>query len=87
MSEAAPDAVEYVPAAQAAHADWLVAPDKPEYVPDRQAWQAEADLTPTSDDHVPALQFWYDDAPGTGQYTPVGQSRHSDSVQDPFFDA
>ena len=67
MLEAAPDAVEYVPAAQAAHADWLVAPDKPEYVPDGQAWQAEADLAPSVDDHVPALQFSYDGAPGAEQ--------------------
>ena len=67
MLEAAPDAVEYVPAAQAAHADWLVAPDKPEYVPDGQAWQAEADLAPSVDDHVPALQFSYDGAPGAAQ--------------------
>ena len=75
MSEAAPETVEYVPAAQATHTDWLVEPDEPEYVPGLQAWQAEADLAPTLDDHVPALQFWCEDAPGTGQYAPAGHSR------------
>ena len=85
MSEAAPDTVEYVPAAQASHADWLVAPDEPEYVPGLQGWQAEADLAPTAVDHVPALQFWNDDAPGTGQYAPAGQTRQFDSDQELLF--
>ena len=57
MTEAAPDAVEYVPAAQATHADRLVAEVKTEYVPGGQAWQAEADVARSSDDQVPALQF------------------------------
>ena len=55
--EAAPDAIEYAPAAQATHADWLVAAAEPEYVPGGQAWHADPDFAPTSDDHVPALQF------------------------------
>ena len=58
MSEAAPDAVEYVPAAHATHADWLVAASELEYVPGSHARQTEADLAPTSDDHVPALQLF-----------------------------
>ena len=57
MTEAAPDTVEYVPAAQATHADWLVAEVNTEYVPGGQAWQAEADVAPGSDDQVPALQL------------------------------
>ena len=57
MTEAAPDAVEYVPASQATHADRLVAEVKTEYVPGGQAWQAEADVARSSDDQVPALQF------------------------------
>ena len=75
MLEAAPDAVEYVPAAQAAHADWLVAPDKPEYVPDGQAWQAEADLATALDDHVPGEQEVYSFKPSAPQNAPAGQSR------------
>ena len=57
MTEAAPDTVEYVPAAQATHADLLVAEVNTEYVPGGQAWQAEADVLPGSDDQVPALQL------------------------------
>ena len=57
MLDAAPDTVEYVPAAQTTHPDWLVAEVKTEYVPDGQAWQAEADVARSSDDQVPALQF------------------------------
>jgi hypothetical protein len=85
VSEAAPDAVEYVPAAHAAHADWLVAAVELEYVPGLHAWQTEADLAFTSDDHVPALQLWNDDPPGTGQYAPEGQSRQSSADDDPLF--
>ena len=86
MTEAAPDAVEYAPAAQATHADWLVAAEEPEYVPGWQAWQAEPDFAPTSDDHVPALQFWNDDPPGTAQYAPAGHFRQSDWAHDPLLD-
>ena len=75
MSEAAPDTVEYVPAAQASHADWLVAPDEPEYVPGLQAWQAEADLAPTADDHVPAEHNVDSFKPSAPQNAPAGQSR------------
>ena len=85
MSEAAPDAVEYVPAAHATHADWLVAAVELEYVPGSHARQTEADLAPTSDDHVPALQLWNDDPPGTGQNAPEGQSRQSSADDDPLF--
>ena len=76
-----------MPAAQATHADWLVAAGNSEYVPEGQAWQAAADLDPFPDDHVPALQFWNDDAPGTGQYAPAGHSMQSDTDDDPFVDA
>jgi len=76
-----------VPAAQATHADWLVAATDSEYVPGRQARQTEADLDPGPDDHVPALQFWNNDPPGTGQYAPAGHSLHSDADVSPFLDA
>ena len=75
MSEAAPDTVEYLPAAHASHADWLVAPGKPEYVPGGQALQAEADLAPTTDDHVPGEQDVYSFKPSAPQNAPAGQSR------------
>ena len=86
MTEAAPDAVEYAPAAQATHAVRLVAAAEPEYVPGGQAWQAEPDCAPTSGDHVPALQFWNDDPPGTAQYAPAGHFRQSDCDHDPLLD-
>ena len=84
MSEAAPDAVEYVPEAHATHADRLVAAVELEYVPGSHARQTEADLAPTSDDHVPALQLWNDDPPGTGQYAPEGQTRQSSTDDEPL---
>ena len=76
-----------MPAAQATHADWLVAATDSEYVPGRQARQTEADLDPGPDDHVHALQFWNNDPPGTGQYAPAGHSLHSDADVSPFLDA
>ena len=76
-----------MPAAQATHADWLVAATDSEYVPEGQALQREADLDPGPDDHVPALQFSNDDPPGTGQYAPAGHSLHSDADVSPFLDA